>query len=106
MWVDGNVAWYLEERAPQDVLRCYTRERSQLESALEQRDYMVQRLSFAGLSPEDKATTGQHFVNAHNAIARHENEIEMCVPDWVQRVLEEVRVLRGLDAFMVLPFLS
>lgn len=78
--MDGAVARYLEERSPQDVMRCYARERSQLDAAIEQRDYMVQRLSFAGLTPEDKTTTVQHFISAHNAIARLENEIEMCAP--------------------------
>lgn len=79
VWVDGNVASYLEDREAQDVLRHLLRERTQLAAALEQRDYCEQRLAFAGLAAEDRGRTAQDYIKAHNDIARHENEIEMCL---------------------------
>ena len=78
VWVDQNVADMLDntnaEQANTKILYTESLQRA----AMEQRTLAIQRLSFPGISEDDRRQTVSDYISAENKIAQLSNDHDMC----------------------------
>ena len=78
--MDKNVADMLDNTSESQADTKILHTESLQRSAMEQRTLAIQRLSFEGISGEDRNQTVSDYISAENKLAQLNNNHNMCAP--------------------------